>query len=440
MRESLVRSRSTHVCTTPAVWSSLLDGAGPRDFPCLEVVSLGGESLPPDLVRKWAPPHDYSKAEWVAATGDTEDITTAVGIVGGDAYQGAGSGSARGGEEGKVCNRASRGDVTTRSLERDPEVPKLLNTFGVTEATVYQTVHAVRKDSPCAAATAAAAAAAAATTAGSVGTRGIGKENSVRAATPQQSPSRPEQGACVGRPLSGVVVAVLKENSFEPAAPGEVGEIVVGGVQVTRGYVEDRSTCSTGGGGDFCNEGDGMSMGNDGEGQAEAYTGVVDAGEETKETKDTHSSHDGGQCGGSGAETSPFVVVPEHVSGHAYVTARREMATLRLEVFAFACIVSWYYPLLSVSRLSMHPFQFTSFTPFRFFLSFSCSSIRIFVSWLIQVPQGPRREAAHLPHRGLRCHRRRLGVYIIPRAAGHAGQGQGRARGAGGDRGGAEGM
>ena len=103
------------------------------------------------------------------------------------------------------------------------------------------------------------------------------------------------------------------------------------------------------------------------------------SGEETKETKDTHSSHDGGQCGGSGAETSPFVVVPEHVSGHAYVTARREMATLRLEVFAFACIVSWYYPLLSVSRLSMHPFQFTSFTPFRFFLSFSCSSIRILV-------------------------------------------------------------
>ena len=94
---------------------------------------------------------------------------------------------------------------------------------------------------------------------------------------------------------------------------------------------------------------------------------------------------------------------------------RREMVTPRLVVLAFARIVPWYYLLSVVCRTYM-----PSNSPL-FMSVLPLVLVHPFVYSFIQVPRRPRCGAAHLPHGGPRCHRRRLGVYIIPRAAGHAG-------------------
>jgi amino acid adenylation domain-containing protein len=114
----------THVCSTPALWGLLPAEAGWSSLPALRVVALGGERLPAVLLRQWLP------------AGEPQQ-------------------------------------------ER-----RLLNTYGVTEATVYQTVGECRAEQPC----------------------------------------------WVGRPLPGVDLAVA-------AAPGEVGEIWIGGPLVARGYL-----------------------------------------------------------------------------------------------------------------------------------------------------------------------------------------------------------
>ena len=114
----------THVCSTPALWGLLPAVAGWSSLPALRVVALGGEQLPAALVRQWLPPDSQQQL-------------------------------------------------------------RLLNTYGVTEATVYQTVGECRAEQP---------------------------------------------RSWVGRPLPGVTLAVA-------AAPGETGEVWLGGTLVARGYL-----------------------------------------------------------------------------------------------------------------------------------------------------------------------------------------------------------
>lgn len=118
----------SHVCTTPALWGILPATVNWKCFPALRVVALGGERLPSALIRQWRPTVHTCKS-------------------------------------GHQC--------------------KLLNTYGVTEATVYQTVGECCEDRP----------------------------------------------GSVGRPLPGVVCAVA-------APPGEVGEIWIGGPLLARGYLK----------------------------------------------------------------------------------------------------------------------------------------------------------------------------------------------------------
>jgi non-ribosomal peptide synthetase component F len=118
----------SHVCSTPALWGMLPACASWASFPALRVVALGGERLPRALVEQWQPP-------------------------------------AR--QDGENQKR------------------RLLNTYGVTEATVYQTVGECCSE---------------------------------------------DRAGVVGRPLPGVVCAVA-------APPGESGEIWIGGPLLARGYL-----------------------------------------------------------------------------------------------------------------------------------------------------------------------------------------------------------
>ncbi|EKX53113.1 hypothetical protein GUITHDRAFT_64869, partial [Guillardia theta CCMP2712] len=121
--ETILSCGATHVCSTPILWRTIQE---PVDkYTELEVVALGGEAMPRELVEKWAD---------------------------------------------RVC---------------------LLNVYGTTEATVYQTMRKMEVgDNP----------------------------------------------RMIGRPLTGVLVKVIGEDG-EEAKEGETGELHVGGEQVSRGYL-----------------------------------------------------------------------------------------------------------------------------------------------------------------------------------------------------------
>ena len=130
LRAVLIEGSVSHVCSTPALWRMLpKESAGWDSFPALRVIALGGERLPSSLVHQW---------------------------------------------------RAPVGHLPCAETRR-----RLLNTYGVTEATVYQTVGECRPG---------------------------------------------DRAGMVGSPLPGVVCAVA-------ASPGDVGEIYIGGPLVARGYV-----------------------------------------------------------------------------------------------------------------------------------------------------------------------------------------------------------
>ena len=95
----LAEGQVTHACTTPALWAigSRAAGGGWPGPSCLRLLALGGELLPAEVVEAWAGGHQ-----------------------------------AGGGGGGEVGQPSGRGYGTV-----------LLNTYGVTEATVYQTAHVV---------------------------------------------------------------------------------------------------------------------------------------------------------------------------------------------------------------------------------------------------------------------------------------------------------
>eukprot|EP01052_Picozoa_sp_SAG31_P009397 SAG31_NODE_492_length_14913_cov_4.109086_3_plen_1016_part_00 len=136
--ETVLRAGSiSHICTTPLLWSQLEAEAGKPTgrYPALQVVTLGGEKVPKQLVETWA------------------------------------------------------------------ESVRLVNVYGTTEGTVYQLSN-----------------------------------------TYEGAKSNP---LCVGRPLPGVAVAVVRRSSVQENVPetmtlverGEIGELLTGGVQTAAGYL-----------------------------------------------------------------------------------------------------------------------------------------------------------------------------------------------------------
>ena len=135
----------THVCCTPPHWATLGDHVNANDYPHLECVALGGEKMSPAMIAQW-----------------------------------------------------SQYDATRKKPFA------FMNTYGVTEATVYQTSLVCAPDS---------------------------------------------NPGVMGEPLSGITLFLKREdseagNDFIPPpasseeASGEVGEICIGGVQVARGYLK----------------------------------------------------------------------------------------------------------------------------------------------------------------------------------------------------------
>jgi acyl-CoA synthetase (AMP-forming)/AMP-acid ligase II/ankyrin repeat protein len=63
----------THVLCTPTLWSTLTSThVTPSDVPYLQVIALGGESIPPLLVRTWAPKDASQRPRLLATYGVTE--------------------------------------------------------------------------------------------------------------------------------------------------------------------------------------------------------------------------------------------------------------------------------------------------------------------------------------------------------------------------------
>ena len=120
----------SHICSTPALWRLLPPGCSWATFPALRVVALGGEPLPVALAEQWLPPQPEAGTDAVQA--------------------------------GRL----------------------LLNTYGVTEATVYQTAHRITSSA----------------------------------------------AILCGRPLPGVALVVA-------AREGAAGELFVGGAQLAHGYL-----------------------------------------------------------------------------------------------------------------------------------------------------------------------------------------------------------
>jgi acyl-CoA synthetase (AMP-forming)/AMP-acid ligase II/ankyrin repeat protein len=158
LRHCLLSLRATHVCCTPAHWTSLGEESGPDDVPEVRCVALGGEKMTRALIKQWATRTGSGGAPW-----------------------------------------------------------KFMNTYGVTEATVYQTTAVCR--------------------------------------SAYASPS------VLGQPMPGVKIMLMKlvdnddddddgeddavqsrSGPYEciPAATsskGVVGEICLGGEQIARGYL-----------------------------------------------------------------------------------------------------------------------------------------------------------------------------------------------------------
>ena len=154
----------THVCSTPALWALLPPTPPPALCPSLEVLALGGAPMPRAMARRWLrePPN-------------------------------------------RRCFR-------------------LLNTYGVTEATVYQTVQEVSLGEVM---HAAGDDAGEGGQAGAGGAGGVGGGGAGRAGAAGDGHGGGHVGD-VGRALPGVRVRV------DGAGGGSEGEVVVGGEQVAR--------------------------------------------------------------------------------------------------------------------------------------------------------------------------------------------------------------
>ena len=68
----LAQTKTTHALCTPTLWSTV--AVGPSDLPDLEVVALGGERIPKQIVKRWARHNENSKSmpRLLATYGTTE--------------------------------------------------------------------------------------------------------------------------------------------------------------------------------------------------------------------------------------------------------------------------------------------------------------------------------------------------------------------------------
>ena len=96
---------------TPALWDLLPPAFGPGNLENLEVLALGGAPFPHRHIRGWA--------------------------LGAQGLQGLQWPTCRGAQEGSGAGEGGGGGV--------PQRLRVLNTYGVTEATVYQTICEVRE-------------------------------------------------------------------------------------------------------------------------------------------------------------------------------------------------------------------------------------------------------------------------------------------------------
>jgi len=156
---AIQRSKATHILATPALWNLLDPACKPEHFPCLKVVALGGEQFPESILTHWR----------------------------------------------------GRKESYTENEPRDEEI-QFVNTYGVTEAAVYQTranmnvLHDLHAQ---------------------------GRMKGVKSIS-----------GIAGAPLEGVKIML---HSSEERTHGNmeidegVGEIFVGGQQVCRGYLSQAS-------------------------------------------------------------------------------------------------------------------------------------------------------------------------------------------------------
>jgi acyl-coenzyme A synthetase/AMP-(fatty) acid ligase len=73
LHEALVDGNISHVLCTPTLWGTLaIHGKGPKDFPKLRVVALGGEQIPRRTVRTWWRRDEASQCKLFATYGTTE--------------------------------------------------------------------------------------------------------------------------------------------------------------------------------------------------------------------------------------------------------------------------------------------------------------------------------------------------------------------------------
>lgn len=156
----LVKSRATHVCTTPALWALLPSSLSPAHLPALEVLALGGAPFPRSCITQWG-------------SRDTQ----------GEGAQG----------------QVERGGRQTAL--------RLINTYGVTEACVYQTVHTVS---------------------------GMCGEDGGELAGHGGSGAQGASFNVVGQALEGVRVEV---EGDEGRTGGITGQVLLGGDQVARCYL-----------------------------------------------------------------------------------------------------------------------------------------------------------------------------------------------------------
>ena len=185
----LARSRATHVCTTPALWDLLPEYLTPVHLPELEVLALGGAPFPRRYLTRWG--------EGGGATCENR------GGEGRETHAGGRLGS-EGVEEAEAGLRGRRKGL------------RLINTYGVTEACVYQTAYVmsdVRGDESVGGA------------GGGMGGGGAGDGVGVAAQEANIN--------LVGEALEGVLLEVQGDAKRRG---GVRGEVLIGGEQVARGY------------------------------------------------------------------------------------------------------------------------------------------------------------------------------------------------------------
>jgi acyl-CoA synthetase (AMP-forming)/AMP-acid ligase II len=197
-------SRATHVCTTPALWDLLPGHYGPAHFPHLRVLALGGAPFPRHYLSRWCSASRARERERERQGGR-------------EAGRQGGREAGREGESLQPCAPDQGGEGAEEGGGAAGGARLLvLNTYGVTEATVYQTVYCVQASEG-------------GEGGGGGGGRGSGQDGEGGGGGGGRGGGGGGVLRTVGQPLNGVLVEVEGDAC---RAGGVVGEILVGGLQV----------------------------------------------------------------------------------------------------------------------------------------------------------------------------------------------------------------